>query len=318
MRGTAPKELVGGQGDCPTWLSARQGWDLSEQKTAQCRGRCARGWGACFNWRHQGRLSGATEDSRGKRWRDGGLSIHGRGRNALPQAPSLHLVSSNLPGITLPLKSHNFSLSVLRLVAVPWLPHTHCSLFCPSLQICTTSWHHWHRTDRKGTPWSTTTKSRLWDSVYTVSPPSWVFLSSSLFCITTTLVSLTSPQSASPTNLKIATPRKASQMLQTWVWHASWGFLLQHFPYCGVDLSAATCLPAWLVHYRILQGPAQCLVLRKYYRYLLSEERMEGRQEGRRGLWLRQERSMWREKWEMSLWTTGLGMLKIRCSQITK
>ena len=56
------------------------------------------------------------------------------------------------------------------------------------------------------------------------------FLSFSLFCITTTLVSLTSPHSASRLNLKITTSRKASQMLQTWVWHASWGFLLQHFP----------------------------------------------------------------------------------------
>lgn len=36
MRGAAPKELVGGQGECPMQLSARQGWDLSEQKTAQC------------------------------------------------------------------------------------------------------------------------------------------------------------------------------------------------------------------------------------------------------------------------------------------
>lgn len=63
-------------------------------------------WGPHFNWRNQGRLSGAIEGSSGKRWRDGVLSIHGRERNSPPHALILHLVSSNLPTITLPLKSH--------------------------------------------------------------------------------------------------------------------------------------------------------------------------------------------------------------------
>lgn len=62
MRGVAPKELVGGQGECPMQLSARQGWDLSEQKTPSSAWRMCEGVGSSLQleaprkafWSHRG------------------------------------------------------------------------------------------------------------------------------------------------------------------------------------------------------------------------------------------------------------------------
>lgn len=145
VRETAPKEQWV-ERERITWSSEQGSGGTFRNRRQPC---AVRGWQArgSFQQVELERLSGAIEDSNGKRWRhkhpsqrDEHCTLGIRFSFFHPfwhPGPPMHLLFLKYHGLVI----SNFPPSLLRYASLFPFPETHCFLFCPSLLNCTILGH---------------------------------------------------------------------------------------------------------------------------------------------------------------------------------